>query len=178
MSRIAEAGSVVALRTTEPGSWLGAWIAEQLRSGAARGANLRGTNQRGANQRGANQNAVSGEAMYVYGSIGVDAALTADGDIWLGEYDFDTVEGTAATCTWRRASPLERLGFIVIAARRFSALRDLLPARPADAVGCPACRATGDWHLFSADRKESLRIRGMICKACGGMGWTAPAAQA
>ena len=113
--------------------------------------------------------------MYVYGSIGVDAALTATGDIWISEYDFDTVEGTAATCTWRRAAPLERLGYIVIAARQFSALRDLLPVRPTDAAGCPACRATGDWHLFSADRKESLRIRGMICKACGGMGWTAAA---
>lgn len=160
MSRIAEVGSVTALRSGEPGPWLAAWIAEQLRSGVARGTTLHG---------------VSGEAMYVYGSIGVDAALTATGDIWVSEYDFDTVEGTAATCTWRRAAPLERLGFIVIAARRFAALRDLLPARPADAAGCSACRATGDWHLFSADRKESLRIRGMICKACGGMGWTPPA---
>jgi hypothetical protein len=160
MSRIAEAASVVAVRAHQPGPWLGAWIADQLRSGRARGTNLDG---------------VVGEAMYVYGSIGVDAALTATGDIWISEYDFDTVEGTAATCTWRRAAPLERLGYIVIAARQFSALRDLLPARPADATGCPACRTTGDWHLFSADRKESLRIRGMICKACGGMGWTAAA---
>ncbi|HVY40079.1 MAG TPA: hypothetical protein VHM31_19200 [Polyangia bacterium] len=160
MSRIAEAGSVIPLRSGEPGPWLAAWIADQLRSGAARGTTLQG---------------VSGEAMYVYGSIGVDAALTAAGDIWVGEYDFDTVEGTAASCTWRRAAPLERLGFLVIAARRFAALRGLLPGRPADATGCPACRATGDWHLFSADRKESLRIRGMICKACGGMGWTEPA---
>lgn len=160
MSRIAEAASVIALPRDQPGPWLAVWIADQLRSGRARGARLAG---------------VAGEAMYVYGSIGVDAALTPTGEIWIGEYDFDTVEGTAATCTWRRADPLERLGYIVIAARHFAALRDLLPVRPADATGCPACRATGDWHLFSADRKESLRIRGMICKACGGVGWTAAA---
>jgi len=136
--------------------WLAAWVTDQLASGAARRTDLSG---------------VDGDAMYVYGSIGVDAALTSTGDIWVGEYDFDTVEGTAVTVTWRRAVGVERLGFIVIAARQFPALGGLLPPRPANAAGCPACRATGDWHLFSADRKESLRIRGMICKTCGGMGW-------
>ncbi len=137
-------------------NWLADWVADQLRSGAARRSAPAG---------------VGGDAMYVYGSIGVDAALTSTGDIWVGTYDFDTVEGTAATVTWHRAVGLERLGFIVIAARRFPVLGGLLPARPANAAGCPACRATGDWHLFSADRKESLRIRGMICKTCGGLGW-------
>ena len=137
-------------------AWLGRWIADQLRSGAGRRASLTG---------------VQGEAMFVYGSIGVDAALTSAGEIWVGDYDFDTVDGTAVTATWRRAEGLERIGFIVIAARRFAALRALLPERPARAANCTSCRATGDWHLFSADRKESLRIRGMICKDCGGMGW-------
>jgi len=101
--------------------------------------------------------------------------LTANGEIWVGEYDFDTVEGTAATVSWRITAGVERLGFLVIAARHFLPLRALLPARPANAPGCAACRATGDWHLFSADRKESLRIRGMICKTCGGMGWVGAA---
>ena len=136
--------------------WLAAWIADQLRTGAARRTDLTG---------------VEGDAMYVYDSIGVDAALTSEGEVWVGEYDFDTVEGNATTVTWHRAVGLERLGFIVIASRHFAALRDLLPVRPPHATNCAACRATGDWHLFSADRKESLRIRGMICKACGGMGW-------
>jgi len=140
-------------------AWLPSWIADQLRTGAGRQAALVG---------------VRGEAMYVYGSIGVDAALTSLGEIWVGDYDFDTVEGTAASVTWHRAVGLERVGFIVIAARRFAPLRALLPDRPADAVDCSSCRATGDWHLFSADRKESLRIRPMICRDCGGMGWRAP----
>jgi hypothetical protein len=140
--------------------WLAAWVTNQLRSGTAQRTRLAG---------------VDADAMYVYGSIGVDAALTSTGDIWVGEYDFDTVEGTAVTATWRRALGVERLGFIVIAARRFPALAGLLPPRPVDAPACPACRATGDWHLFSEDRKESLRIRGMICKVCGGLGWRAEA---
>lgn len=158
MPGIAESASVIALHAGRPGWWLPAWIAEQLRRGTARGTRLQG---------------VSGEAMIVYGFIGIDAALTESGDIWVGEYDFDTVEGTASTVTWRRAAGVERLGFIVMAARQFFPLRELLPSRPTDAPGCAACRATGDWHLFSADRKESLRIRGMICKTCGGMGWLA-----
>jgi hypothetical protein len=141
-----------------PAPWLAAWVADELRRGSARRTELTG---------------VEGDVMHIYDSIGVDAALTATGEVWVGEYDFDTVEGSAATVTWHRAIGLERLGFIVIASRHFAALRDLLPARPPEATNCPACRATGDWHVFSADRKESLRIRGMICKACGGMGWRA-----
>jgi hypothetical protein len=141
----------------DPGlAWLPSWIADQLRSGAGRRADLTG---------------IRGEAMYVYGSIGVDAALTSHGEFWVGDYDFDTVEGTDTTLTWRRAEGVERVGLIVIAARRFAALRALLPRRPADAVNCRSCRGTGDWHVFSADRKESLRISGMICKECGGVGW-------
>jgi hypothetical protein len=30
--------------------------------------------------------------------------------------------------------------------------------------------------MFSQDRKEALRVRGMICKTCGGLGWQGPAA--
>lgn len=140
----------------QAGRWLADWVSGQLRAGTARRPDLAGA---------------AGDVMYVYGSIGVDAALTSTGEIWVAEYDFDTVEGTAATVTWRRTGGVERLGFIVIAARRFPELRALLPARPAGAADCADCRGTGDWHLFSGDRKESLRIRGMICKTCGGMGW-------
>ena len=140
--------------------WLAGWMAEQLQTGAAQRSNLAH---------------VRGDAMYIYGSIGVDVALTSTGAMWVAEYDFDTVEGTAVTVKWRPAERVERLGYLVIAARRFPALRGLLPARPADATSCRACRATGDWFVFSPDRKESLRIRGMICKTCGGLGWQSPA---
>lgn len=113
--------------------------------------------------------------MYVYGSIGVEAALTTSAEVWVAEYDFDTVEGTDAALTWHRAEDVERLGILVIASRRFTALRALLPDRPPAVADCRACRGTGSWHIFSADRKESLGIPGMICRDCGGMGWRVPA---
>ena len=139
--------------------WLVAWMADQLRSGAAQPRDLR---------------QVQGDAMYVYASIGVDAALTSAGAVWVREYDLDSVAETTAAVEWRPADKLERIGYLVIATRRFPTLRRLLPSRRKDATSCPSCRATGDWHVFSADRKESLRIRGSICKSCGGLGWQAP----
>ena len=146
--------------SSDSSGWLATWMAEQLLSGAARRSDPAH---------------VQGDAMYIYGSIGVDVALTSTGAVWVAEYDFDTVEGTAVSVKWRPAERVERLGYLVIAIRRFPALRRLLPARPADATSCRACRATGDWYVFSSDRKESLRIRGMICKTCGGLGWQSPA---
>lgn len=140
--------------------WLAAWMAEELRSGAAQPLDLRHG---------------PGDAMYVYGSLGVDVALTSKGAVWVKEYDLDTVAETTSAVEWRHAEKLERIGYLVIASRRFPTLRHLLPARSSGATACPACRATGDWHVFSADRKESLRIRGSICKSCGGLGWQGPA---
>ena len=139
--------------------WLVAWMAEQLRSGAAQPSDLR---------------QVHGDAMYVYASIAVDVALTSTGAVWVREYDLDSVSETTAAVEWRRADKIEGIGYLVIATRRFPTLRRLLPSRPSDATSCPACRATGDWHVFSPDRKESLRIRGSICKSCGGLGWQGP----
>lgn len=152
-----EAGQPSGKRDHGP-AWLGPWISEQLRAGAGRPAALTGAR---------------GEAIYVYGSIGADAALTSSGELWVGDYDLDSADGAGSQVTWRRADGVERLGFLVIAARQFGALRALLPERPAHAADCPSCRATGDRHVFSADRKESLRIRPMICWDCGGMGWRA-----
>jgi hypothetical protein len=130
-------------------------------------------------ERGAAQPAVlsfiDGDAIYLAGSIGVDAALTASAAIYVGEYDLEAPDGsTAPTIRWRQVEGLERLGWIVIGARGFAELRALLPARSPDALACASCRGTGDRHLFSQDRKESLRMRGMICWDCGGLGWRAP----
>jgi hypothetical protein len=132
-------------------AWLPAWMARQLERGAAQQAAL---------------SFVGGDAIYLVGSIGVDAALTATAAIYVGEYDIESVEGSSAPAIrWRQVEGLERLGWIVLGARRFAELR---------ALACASCRGTGDWHVFSKDRKESLRIRGMICKDCGGLGWRAP----
>ena len=142
----------------EQAPWLAAWVGHQLRVGSA--------------PRAVPAH-VAVDAMYFYGAAGVEAALTAAGEIWVGEYDLDTFENADRSITWRRAEGTERVGFIVLATRRFPTLEALLPVRTADATACTACRATGDWHVFSADHKESLRIRGVICKTCGGLGWRA-----
>jgi len=138
-------------------AWLPAWIDRQIEVGAA--------------PRAVVPPAARDGAMYLYGSAGVETALTATGEVYVGEYDIEAFDSAARSIRWRLAQRLERLGFIVLGARRFAELRALLPVRTADATPCPACRATGDWHVFSADRKESLRIRGVICSACGGLGW-------
>jgi hypothetical protein len=138
--------------------WLRAWIGRQIDSGAAQQAEV---------------SAVPGQAMYLYGSIGVDTALTAAGEVWVGEYETDVPAAATSSVRWRRAEGVERLGVIVIGTRRFAELGGLLPRRSTGAFDCPSCRATGDWHIFSQDRKESLRIRGPVCKDCGGLGWRA-----
>jgi hypothetical protein len=139
-------------------AWLPAWIARQIEVGVAPRAQVP---------------ASTSDAMYLYASMGVETALTSTGAVYVREYDIEASGGAPSSIRWRPAQGLERLGFIVLGARRFAELRALLPVPTADATPCPACRATGDWHVFSADRKESLRIRPLICKGCGGLGWQA-----
>lgn len=151
------------MSNSEPTEWLPAWIRRQLEAGAVPRATVP---------------VADTEAVYLYGSIGVDVALASTGDVYVSEYELDSVESAAPSGTWRPAGRLERIGYLVLGARRFTELAALLPRNPSDSTGCPACRSTGDWHIFSADRKESLRIREMICKECGGLGWQAGAAAA
>ena len=143
--------------------WLPAWMSQQLDLGAVQPAILP-----------AILAPLAAQAMYLYGSIGVDTALASTGQVFVSEYELDPSDGPAQPVSWREAQGLERVGFIVLGARRFAQLHALLPARSPDAPPCDACRGTGDWHIFSGDRKESLRISGMICKDCGGLGWRAP----
>lgn len=142
-----------------PSAWLPAWMERQIELGSAQRAEV---------------SPLAGDAVYLYGSLGVESALTSTGEVYVGDYDFEHFESAAQSIRWRQAQGLERVGFIVLGARRFAELRALLPVRTSDAPPCPSCRATGDWHVFSQDRKESLRIRGMVCKDCGGLGWRAP----
>jgi hypothetical protein len=142
-------------------AWLPAWMERQIELGAAQRAEV---------------SPIAGdEAVYLYGAMGVDTALTSTGEVYVGEYEIETFDSAVRSIRWRPAERLERVGFIVLAARRFAELRALLPMRTSDATPCPSCRGTGDWHVFSQDRKESLRIRQLICKDCGGLGWRAPA---
>jgi hypothetical protein len=137
-------------------AWLPTWMGRQIDLGTAQRATL---------------SAVDGEAIYLYGSIGVETVLTSRGDVYVGEYDIETFDSAAQSIKWRQAEGTERVGYLVLGARRFAELRAVLPTRSSGSAACPSCRATGDWHVFSSDRKESLRIRGMICKDCGGLGW-------
>ena len=141
-------------------AWLPAWMSQQIDLGLVQRAKL---------------SSIAVDAMYLHGAIGVETALTSTGEVYVGEYDVETFESALQSIRWRQAEGLERVGFIVLGARRFTELQALLPARAPDSPACSSCRATGDWHVFSADRKESLRIRGMICKDCGGLGWRADA---
>jgi hypothetical protein len=142
-------------------AWLPAWIAEQIAIGSAQRARL---------------SSVGEDAIHLCGSMGVDTVLTSTSAVYVGEYDLETFESAARSIHWRRVAGVERLGWIVLGARRFTALRALLPKRSAISISCASCRGSGDWHVFSQDRKEALRIRGMICKICGGLGWQGPAA--
>jgi len=145
---------LIAVALTLPS--LPAWISDQIEQGTGQRARLTG---------------VRGDAIYVLGSLAVDAVLTSLGEVWIAEYDLERPEPGASPASWRRTEGLERTGYLVMAARRYLALRALLPERAPEAVNCPSCRGTGDWHIFSGDRHESLRITGMICKECGGLGW-------
>ena len=142
-------------------AWLPAWIAEQIATGAAQRARL---------------SSVGEDAIHLCGSVGVDIVLTSTSAVYVGEYDLETFESAARSIQWRQVAGVERLGWIVLGARRFSALRALLPRRSRTSISCASCRGSGDWHMFSQDRKEALRVRGMICKTCGGLGWQGPTA--
>lgn len=142
-------------------AWLSEWIGHQLRFGSVLRTELSAAQQ---------------DAIYLYASLGAETALTATGEVWIGEYDIEAFESATKSIRWRRAEGVERLGCLVIAARRFPALQALLPLRPAGAPPCASCRGTGSWHIFSSDGKAALRIPEIICKACGGLGWRPPPA--
>jgi hypothetical protein len=109
--------------------------------------------------------------MYLSGSIGYDTALTTGGDVWVSEYE---VGGPPASQErWRLADPKERIGYLVIAARRLAEINRLLPNRPAASRDCEHCDGTGEWRLRAIDGAKIAPIAGMICKECGGLGWSA-----
>ena len=136
--------------------WLAEWIRQQLGQNLARSVNLPGSDE---------------PAMYLHGSIGYDTALTMGGEVWVTEYD---VDGPAAPQEqWRLAGPTERIGYLVIAARRRAEINRLLPKRPIASLDCEHCDGTGEWRLRANDGTMIAPIAGMICKECGGLGWSA-----
>jgi hypothetical protein len=98
--------------------------------------------------------------MHLHGSIGYDAALAPNGDVWVGQYDLGAPESDPVT--WRRIEALERLSFLVIGTERFAELRALLPERP---DGAPTCAGCGGNGAFQG------QLHGVVCPDCAGLGW-------
>ena len=97
--------------------------------------------------------------MILYGSIGVEAVLRPDGSVWLYELEELDQEGT-----WRQATDNERMGALVIGARRIPEIRRLIPARPTSSPDCSRCAGTGNL------------IANVICPECSGLGWVSEGA--
>ena len=101
-------------------------------------------------------------ALYLYGTIGSEAVLLPDGRVRIWNAD-QWPESDAYT--ERDATPLERIGSIVLGARRLPQLRALLPERPAGTPDCACCAGTGDYP----------HAKGILCPTCEGLGWVPPA---
>jgi hypothetical protein len=69
----------------------------------------------------------------------------------------------------REATEGETWSALILGARRFPQLLDLLPSRPADALDCGKCQGTRWWTMPARDLNgKEIRI---ICPDCSGKGW-------
>src|SRR5713101_5729794 len=66
---------------------------------------------------------------FLWGTIGTEAVLKADGSVWLRQAPL----GTNNFAPWREANPQQRLGLITDASRNWAEIRRLLPPKPPDA---------------------------------------------
>ena len=97
------------------------------------------------------------DAVYLYGTIGSQAILRADGTVrlWVAEqWPQSEVE------TERDASPAERIAALVIGGATYPVLRELLPARPSNATTCSCCSGSS---FFPGTT--------IVCPECSGLGW-------
>lgn len=101
-------------------------------------------------------------ALYLYGSIGSEAVLLPDGTVRVWWADtWSESDGY----TEREATPTERVGSLVLGARRYPELRELLPPRPPDTPDCAECGGVGEYPY----------AKGVLCPKCQGLGWVPPA---
>ena len=97
------------------------------------------------------------DAVYLYGSIAIEAALGRDGTVRLRLEEWPNLRPYSE----RDATPTESLEAIALGALEFPQLKELLPTRPPDAGDCPACGGSGEY----------VHAKGVLCPQCAGLGW-------
>ena len=100
------------------------------------------------------------DAVYLYATIGHEAVLARDGSvrIWSADRWPDSHDVTE-----HLASSTERIGALVLGAKHYPVVAQLLPAKPATAAACERCRGSG------------RIVDSIVCPDCGGLGWVTPA---
>lgn len=97
--------------------------------------------------------------LYLFGTIGLEAVLMADGSVVIYDFDDWTESGYSAS---RVATEGERVAALVIASERMPILASMLPTRPDVAHDCEFCGGTGKWPPPA---------QGALCPKCNGLGW-------
>jgi hypothetical protein len=100
-----------------------------------------------------------GSALCVFGSLGVECYVSPDGDAFVEECDMS--EDSPAI---RLKGPSGRAKALVLGAKRYPVLAELLPGRPEDAVTGEVCGGEGFLNFVAPGY--------FICHACCGLGWT------
>ena len=103
------------------------------------------------------------DALYLFGTMGMEAVLKADGTVLVSRDD-SWGQPAAPPSPWRAATIQERTASLVIARTRIPEVAELLPSRPPDAADCPRCNGTG------------RIIQEVVCMDCGALGWVPSAA--
>ncbi len=99
--------------------------------------------------------------MTLFGTLGLEAVLRADGSVWLYEaVDWEHSEEYA----WRQATAQEAAGSLKVGASRFPKLAELIPPNPSDAP-CPACGGSGELTF------DGGSFPGVWCQECSGVGY-------
>jgi hypothetical protein len=101
------------------------------------------------------------DALYLGGTIGTEAILRGNGEVWIRTEE-PWVDSKTGTNEWRPADEGQRSAFLVMASDRIPQLLSLLPSRPGDANDCARCGG-GRWLGGQ-----------IICPDCNGLGWIHP----
>ena len=101
-----------------------------------------------------------GSGVMICGDVGGAAYIRADGSIFTEPWD-DVPDNQ-----FRREDPGFLNSLLVVGAKRWAALGELLPDRPLVAADCDKCSGSG-WLKFGTTE--------LVCSACNGLGWRSAA---